>query len=94
MFMLYSFANAVLVCFGVYAAFSSIVVMVALLKELPDLLADGLDAVVTTGARVVRPGATKEQVDSWQEAAFAYFLGIMGIGFLLMLGNGLALLLV
>ena len=56
-------------------------------RGLPDRLSDGLDTVVTTGARIVRPGASKAQIDRWCEAAFMYSLALMVIGAAYLIGQ-------
>lgn len=85
--MIANLAMALLICFGVYAAIASSIVLALVMRGLPDRLSDGLDAVVTTGARIVRPGVSKAQIDSWCELTFMYSLAVLAIGALYLIGQ-------
>lgn len=86
--MIYSLANALLILFSFYAAIATIIVVVGLLRELPDFLADAHNKLITSGARIVRPSASQAQVDGWCEAALSISLALLGVGALYLFGQG------
>lgn len=74
--------------FALYVVAGCAFFLFVFLRYLPDLVADGLDASVRFGARVVRPGASEEQVNNWQGLFLGYSLVLAWLGFILLLSKG------